>query len=338
VSDYETIQRRRNITVGIFVIIAMTSLVWLIYKFGDLPAAVSRLGGFQIVVQFSTAQGVQRDTPVRFCGYQIGRVVEVMRPAVLPDLRTIGGYRQSDTRIPELIIDPNRTLSYYQTRVIIAIDEEYNNIPSNVDVMLMTRGLGSSYIELVVDPLEPHVPLDPQNPATMYLVNNMVLQGSTGVASEFFPAESQKKLDELADSFKTLVDNANDIIGDEENQINLRKTLANLSDATKEATAALQEFRSFAEVGRTTLASADTQTQKLAASVAEMSSEMSKTVAEMRMIFQKINSGEGSAGRLLNDGKLYENLLENTDQLERLLEEVRELVLEYRAKGIKVKL
>ena len=336
-SDYETIQRRRNITVGVFVIIAMASLVWLIYRFGDLPAAVSKLSGFQVVVYFPTAQGVQKDTPVRFCGYQIGRVVEVKPPFELFDLSTIAEYRQEDARIPELIPGPN-TVSYYQTRVIIAIDEAYDNIPSNVDVMLMTRGLGSSYIDLVVDLQKPHAPRDPSNPATKYLIDNMVLQGATGVASEFFPAESQKKLDELATSFKALVDNANDIVGDDGNKENLRKTLANLSDATKEATATLTEIRKFSETGRTTLAHADEQTHKLAVAIVDMSSEMSKTLAELRLVLEKINSGEGSAARLLNDGRLYENLLENTNRLDLLLEEVRQLVAEYRAKGIKVKL
>ena len=336
-SDYETIQRRRNITVGVFVIMAMASLVWLIYKFGDLPAAVSKLGGFQVVVQFPTAQGVQKDTPVRFCGYQIGRVVEVKRPEILFDLSNIAAYRQENAKVPVLVPGPD-TLRYYQTRVIIAIDEEYDNIPSNVNVMLMTRGLGSSYIELVVDPEEPHGPLDPNNPATAFLIDNMVLRGSTGVASEFFPAESQKKLDELATSFKALVDNANDIVGDEANKKNLRKTLANLSDATKEATATLKEIRKFSETGRTTLTHADEQTRKLAVAMVDMSSEMSRTVSELRLILEKINNGEGSAARLLNDGRLYENLLENTNRLDLLLEEVRQLVAEYRAKGIKVKL
>lgn len=31
-SDYETVQRRRNIVVGIFVIVAVAALVWLIFS------------------------------------------------------------------------------------------------------------------------------------------------------------------------------------------------------------------------------------------------------------------------------------------------------------------
>ena len=87
-SDYETTQRKRNITVGIFVLIAVCAFVWLIFKFGDLPTAVSRFRSFQVFVQFPTAPGVQKDTPVRFCGYQIGRVTDVMAPQIREDRKT----------------------------------------------------------------------------------------------------------------------------------------------------------------------------------------------------------------------------------------------------------
>ncbi len=59
-SDYETIQRRRNIIVGIFVIVAVCVLVWLIFKFGDLPTTVSKISSFDVLVQFPTAPGVQK--------------------------------------------------------------------------------------------------------------------------------------------------------------------------------------------------------------------------------------------------------------------------------------
>ena len=125
-SDYETTQRRRNMIVGVFVVIGVCALIWLIFKFGDLPTAVTKMSSFEVYVQFPTAPGVQTDTPVRFCGYQIGRVTKVMAPEIRKDMVT--------------------SLEYYQTIVVLSIDKTYVNIPSNIDVKLMSRGLGSSYI------------------------------------------------------------------------------------------------------------------------------------------------------------------------------------------------
>jgi phospholipid/cholesterol/gamma-HCH transport system substrate-binding protein len=300
VSDYETTQHWRNITVGVFVIIALCALVWLIFMFQDLPGAVTEIRSFQIFVKFPTAQGVQKDTPVRFCGYQIGRVTSIMPPEP-----------RYDDRIKK---------TYYQTMCVLSIDKDYKNIPSNVNIKVMTRGLGSSYIELSVDPDKKEGPLDPNRPETIYLVGGMELQGSTGMTSEFFPEESQKKLDDLITGIESLVRNANDIIGDEQNKQNVQKTLDNLSEVTAKAADALEDLDRFTGTAN------------------EAAEELTETIRQLRMISEKINSGDGTAARFVNDGRLYENLLENTEQLDVLVQNLRDLVAEYRAKGIKVKL
>jgi len=273
VSDYETIQRRRNIIVGVFVVGAMCALAGLIYKFGDLPWFVTKHRSFQVFVQFQTAPGVQRDTPVRFCGYQIGRVTKVMAPEVRRDLNT--------------------AQQYHQTVVVLSIKKRYVDIPSNVSAKLMTRGLGSSYIELTVDPAR----------------------------------LSQKKLDELVDGLKSLISNTNGIVGDPNNRENLKETLANLAEASKQATKTIEEFRQFAASGTDTFTA-----------ILGTSEELSKATAQLRLILEKVNSGDGSAGMLINDGRFYENLLENTQQIQILLEELTSFIAQARVKGLPMKL
>jgi len=199
VNDYESIQRRRNIEVGIFVLLAACSVVWLIFKFGDLPVTISELKSYKVYVRFPTASGVQENTPVRFCGYQIGRVVSIRRPEILEDLKT-GRF-------------------YHQTEVVLNIDSRYDNIPADVEVKLMTRGLGSSFIEFKA-PL-----FDIKQPLGEFLKNGSLLQGASGITSEFFPEESQKKLDGLVNDLSALLNNANDIIGDKSTKEHLREAI-----------------------------------------------------------------------------------------------------------------
>jgi len=300
VSDYETTQRWRNITVGIFVIIALCALVWLIFMFQDLPGKLTEIRSFQVFVKFPVAQGVQRDTSVRFCGYEIGRVTDMMPP--------------------EPRYDDRADKTYYQTMCVLSIEKKYKNIPSNVDIKVMARGLGSSYIEIKVDPERELKPLDPNRPETVYLVDGAELQGTTGMTSEFFPEESQKKLDDLITGIESLVRNANDIIGDEENKQNIQKTLDNLAEITAKGADALEELRGFTDTAN------------------EAAEELTETIRQLRIIAEKINSGDGTAAKFVNDGRLYENLLENTEELEVLIQDLKDFVAEYRVKGIKVKL
>jgi len=340
VSDFETIQRRRNVIVGLFVVVGMCALGWLVFKFGDLPLAASKIGSFQVYVQFPTAPGVQRDTPVRFCGYQIGRVTNVRPPKVMRDLKT-GAF-------------------YHQTLVELSIEKEYSDIPADVEAKLMTRGLGSSYIELKLTHYDVNEPTGPT------LKDGSRLQGSTGVTSEFFPAESQKKLDELVTSLIELIENANEVVGDPNNRRNLTTTIANLAEvsglakerlvqaektlddagkaleqiriAARDARPAIAEFRTFVTTGTEKLESVDAKAERLVAALVETTGRLNDSLAELRIILQKINSGDGSAARFLNDGKLYETLVEDAEQMELLLAEIKAFVSRARQKGLPVKL
>ena len=63
--------------VGIFVIAALFIFVWMLLRFRELPLVVSKIKSFNILVYFPEAQGIQSDTPVNYCGYQIGRVPKI---------------------------------------------------------------------------------------------------------------------------------------------------------------------------------------------------------------------------------------------------------------------
>jgi len=316
--------------VGIFVILGLGALGWMILKFGDLPTALTRMKSFSVYVQFPTAPGVMKDTPVRFCGYQVGRVTTVQAPQVRKDLNT--------------------GQEYHQTLCILSINKRYADIPSNVEVKLMTRGLGSSYLELKVDPRKlPAPPRDPNDPSTRFLKDGMPLQGSTGMTSEFFPEESQAKLESLVDDIRAFIGNANRIIGDPNNRQNFRATLANLSQTSeafpavveqtiavmKEGQETLEEFRRLAATGGTTLKSTDAKVERLVASMVATSDELGKSVAQLRLAVAKVNDGQGSAGRLLNDGRLYESLLESTTQLNILLKDLKVLIDKVSEKGLR---
>jgi phospholipid/cholesterol/gamma-HCH transport system substrate-binding protein len=311
-SDYETMQRRRNVAVGVFVIIAVIAFFWMIFRFGDLPSLVSEIKSYEVRVQFASASGVQRDTPIRFCGYQIGRVTDVSAPDILRDLKT-GQY-------------------YYQTVVTMSIDNKFKSIPADsLEVRLMTRGLGSSYIEL-------RVPAKDTRAEGKFLSEGSLLQGETGTTSEFFPEDTMKKLDSLITGLSALVNNANDIIGSSENKANIQAVLANLADASKEANEAMKQLGELSVAGKTTLQNADVRITQLTASLVTTSDKISELMTHMESIAEKVNNGDGTAGKLINDGRLYEQLLEDSRQLGLVLQDVKSFVNESKQKGLPLKL
>jgi phospholipid/cholesterol/gamma-HCH transport system substrate-binding protein len=305
--DYESIQRKRNFIVGVFVLVAMTALFWLIFKFGQMPVIVSKMGSFEVIVQFASAPGVQENTPVKFCGYQVGRVTNIFAPEKLRDLVT--------------------GLEYYQVRAALRIDNHYSTIPSNAQMKLMKRGLGSSSLEIDVDPTKPLVAKDPNRPDTKYLMDGMVLQGVEGASSEFLSEDTQKKIEALLNGMTKLVGNVNDVIGDKQNQDNFKQSLTNLKDATAQATQTLKEIEAFSKAGT-----------KTADQAADSLAKLTGSIAELEMLLNKINQGKGTAGRFVNDASLYESLVESSKDLDALIVELRLFVTKAKEGGVPIKL
>ncbi|MBL7215993.1 MAG: MCE family protein [Phycisphaerae bacterium] len=299
-TDYQTKQRQHNLIVGGFVIIAFFAFVYLLLKFRDLPLFVSKFQSFEILVNFPEAPGIQKDTPVNYCGVQIGRVRHVADPQVT----TADGERKM-----------------HKVGVTISINDDFKDIPDDVEIVIMKRGLGSSYIEL-----RDTGHGEPEG----FLGNEMVREGSIAMASEFFPPDVQKKLENLVDSIAALANNMNEIIGDSNNQTNVKKVLENVASATAQAREMFASVQKFSDTG----------TEKvdiLSEKVGGVAEQLEGALSEMRQLMAKIDAGEGTAGKMVNDGRLYENLIESSHELELMLEQLKQWAADAREKGIRIK-
>ena len=317
-ADFNTLQRRRNVIVGGFVIIAVCALLWMVTMFDNLPMAALRRNSFEIVVNFPAAPGVQQKTPIQYCGYQIGKVMTVNAP------------KHNEDGLPSVTIG-------------LAIEDKFTNIPSNVDIRVIRRSIGSSYIELLAVP---------DLPVTEFLREGLKLTGTVSMANDFIPEDVQDKLELFVERLTSLTTNLDTILGDKENQQNIKETLARVAVMTEQATETLKSVQQFSEIGGETLKSA----QKFTATgietldsvkrfsdvgadkLRETAENLSDTLVELHNVLAKANAGSGTIGKLLNDGLLYENLLDSSQQLQMALEQINKLVAELRENGLKVKL
>lgn len=317
-TDFQTLQHRRNIVVGGFVLLAFAAFVWMLVKFRNLPLYATQLRSFMIFVYFPDAPGIQKDTPVQYCGYQIGRVLDVDPPKLLAD---------------------ERDRPYHAVRAQIAIENQFQDIPDHARVMIVKRGLGSSYIEITVEP---------DRVAEGYLKQGFTAYGSVSTASEFFPPGMQKKIEDLVDSVSALSQNTNAIIGDADNRENIKRALDNVAVATAQAVETLKSLQTFSDTGTERLNEAAAKLDNSLSAfenLSEVGTEQIEAVAfslhdtlkEFRMVLTKIHSGDGSAAKLLNDGRLYENLLDSSRELELALDQIKKWAAEARDKGVRIK-
>ncbi len=304
-SDYDYLQNKRNMIVGAFVIVGVLVFAYMVFLFGELPVAVTELTSFSVTARFAFAPGVQETTPVRYCGYQIGKVTQVDPPAMFVN---------------------EKGQSNAQVTVKISIDRKYK-IPSNVKARLGKRGMGSSYVDLIPQQMDEQE-LEKLEPK--FLANGMTLEviQTTG-DSDLIPSEMQDRINTFFAKAATLMDNLNTITGDANNQKNLKNTLANLSKATEDSISTLQSIKEFSQMGKEKLVS-------VSDSVTQTSEELGETLIELRRTINKINSGQGTVGKLINDDRLYENLVDSSEELKVAIEKMKKTFQKTSEKGIKV--
>ena len=117
------------------------------------------------------------------------------------------------------------------------------------------------------------------------------------------------------------------VAGNSENQANMKKTLKNLADAS-------DDLKVFMKSANKTLTHADELTRQLITDAGEIGS----LITTFRKAAEKMNDGKGTVGKMLNDPKLYNNLLEITTQLEELTKDFRRLADKWDKKGVGIKL
>jgi len=345
----------RNTMVGSFVVVALVVLGWLVFKFGDLPALVHRVASYQAEIVFPEAPGVQPNTDVLFLGYPVGRVLKVDSPRLLEA--------------------PSRTgLPRFMVRVVVAIGS-HHAIPVNAVPRLHQRGLGSSYIEFVLT----------EAPSVEMLADGAMLQGAVSEGTEFISEDTQRKLDELISSLTRMTNqlqgqleqrppsvvdadpdgirpnlttvvarldrvltNVDNVIGDDENQANIKAALAGFVLAVQEVRqAALQVqdltgkadaliSKSSQAVGNIdTLAVESAESARtVTAKFQEVADEMVRALDALELMLTKVSGGNGTVARLMNNPQLYESLTDAAIQLELGIAEFRQRLAVWAKEGI----
>ena len=354
-------EHKRNLLVALFVIAGLFGLGWLIFRFGDLPAALSRVDAHEITLYFPQAPGIQKNSAVLFRGFPIGLVIAVYPPAPLPDL-------------------DNPQHSCYQVPVVVAVSREYQ-VPDNVTPKVFRRGLGGSYLEFVLDDTLP--------PSEKMLADGDRLKGFVSEGSEFISETTQKKLDNLIASLISLsvtlqgqldplppeivdadpnhirpnlttavmrldqaLKNANVVIGDLENQRNLKQGLAQFTALAAEMRQAVRDTQNFTAEALTlikqtsqTIGNIDIVATEIndnfrqaGVKIQNAADQLAQTLKYLDDIFAQVAQGRGTVGRLLNDPQLYDSFNDASQNLTLALAEFRQLVKQWTEQGAKVKL
>ncbi|WP_029273112.1 MlaD family protein [Flavobacterium sp. KJJ] len=164
------------------------------------------------------------------------------------------------------------------------------------------------------------------------LVGNVELGLTDSLGGKLEPI--QQKLDKMLVNIDVLVSGLNNTL-DKTTQENLKKTIAELSQTMQQFHKASGSLNNILDTNKGQINSAVANLNKMSSNFNKISDSLNKadlgktvrnlnqTLAKVDGLMSNLNSGKGTAGKLLTDDALYKNLAKTSKELELLLQDVR---------------
>ncbi len=297
-------KHRIEITVGLFVLLGVGLLAWLIFHFGQFR--FSEPDGYPITVEVKDATGIRKGVPVRLGGVDIGNVSS----------------------------DPSLSEDYRSLVVTLQIFAN-EKIPNGSRVKVGTSGLmGDSFVRVI----PPEDSIGGFMPAGHHILAESAdslndLAGSAGETLEevTFTAAEIRALTTRIDTVFRKID---DSFLTEENLQNVAAILVELRTASERVTPLLDEASlTFKELSGTatsaqdTFASFDTAVEEFTATLATVDpvvedfdatlKTLNGTLKSTNALITEIESGNGLSAAFLKDSELKKNLESFLHKLDR---------------------
>jgi ABC-type transporter Mla subunit MlaD len=350
---------RRNVVVGLFVVVATFGLAGLALVFGQQPAFLVGGNTYPIEIQLPHAGGVRTGNIVTVNGIEIGRVT------------SIGLY------------DPERLSAEYNVRVVVAVNNKFQ-IPEGSTAVTAEPVFGQGRPNIRIEPGPPDAPPLPPgaripgrvlgavesifpshiittftNTADQIRITgealNPVLEDLHELLAKRTPEEVDigGKIGNLSSSmarFDMIMRDLSNYVGDRNSQEQFKLSMANVYEMTENGKQAMLNIRTAAEEarqlvadGRKTLTAADTTMQTLTSRIGDLSGRMTTTLGKadvfldgLNAIVAPISRGEGTIGRMVKDNELYEALVLTMKRLSAMLTEYQALAKEWQKGRVKV--
>jgi len=344
----------RNVAVGLTVIIALILLCGMIILFTGLPEQFQP--GYTIKIHADATHDTRTGASVHLAGMRVGYVTDIEftdRSAPMEGVTLTA-------RIDHDIDLPAETIAVFFTKGLTG--QAYIQLkPEGPPVRDPRTGQPLAYFprdgSIVMD--SKHVPsglplpqelLDAlpeiqkgfKNLGDLAKTLNDLLAPAAGAPTDGQPAsqpdQAAPSLQSIATKLDSVLTGLNNVFGDPKSQQDLKESLANLAAASASAKDAMEQLKAFAVNAGQTLQQADSHMNELTARLIQTADQISKLMATLNEAAMKMAQGDGTAGKLLNDPKLYEDLVEATRQLSELVKEFRLMIAEWKEKGVKIQL
>jgi phospholipid/cholesterol/gamma-HCH transport system substrate-binding protein len=330
---------RKNIFVGATMLVALAFLGTMILLFGEAPIRLIRASQTKIQFVADTAEGISNGSPIYYLGVNVGQVTAVTLPAdggpgvsILGVLRTKAPLPANVTgSIRSTLIGGTASLSLDLTgpRAVGQLASG-QTIPARIGG---SNVLPPEFAELARQLTD----LSKRLQTTVEDWNKSHMIDKVGTTLD--------SVQKTIEKFGATSDELRKLVGDDQIRGDLKATLANFKDASGNAKTVAQNLEKLSTDLQKTNQDVSSVVTKTGTRIDDLSKKLGDRLEQVATIldrFQsvanKVDQGQGTAGKLINDPKLYEALLDSSQELSLTIKDLRRLVEQWEQEGVSLKL
>jgi phospholipid/cholesterol/gamma-HCH transport system substrate-binding protein len=307
---------QRNVLVGVVVLVGLGMLAWMVLQFAGQAATFFLTKGTHITLTTARAEGIADGSPVTYKGVNVGRVTGVRR--------VVSSDNHEDILIDALIdADPP--------------------LPANLHGRIKQTSLlgGSSMIAL-----------EREEPSTRPGASQSLAKLGEGanLQADFVPDVTSltDSVQTLSNSAQSMINSINQVIGDPKVKEDIRAALTNARQTLENAnkvSARLEKlgasFEKTADTAQATMGDIQVTVKDARGDIKRMTDSLNQRLEQIAVslqriqsVAQKIDEGKGTAGKLVNDPKLYDALTDTAAELKLTVKDLRRLIQQWEQEGI----
>ncbi|MFH1746424.1 MAG: MlaD family protein [Planctomycetota bacterium] len=351
-------ETRRNLLVGLFVLVGLGALGSLIVLFGQGPTSWLGTQGYQLNIQFQAARGVRPGNQVMIGGIEVGRVANVtfIDPQRFDHGVNVAVIIESDIEIPvgskALTTEPGIGQGRPPIE-IIAGPPGQGMLAAGAVIQGDMRGAIDSIVpQRIVATLEKTASHISEAAAAL----TPVLEDLHEIMIKRNPAEvdrpggAQGNMSTAMARFDGTLKHVNEVIGDPATKSQIKEAVANIHAASEDAKLFAADLREASQKAHEVVNEAKELVENTQGTLERVEGEFMAASREARDMFERgskfldtanevvtaIKRGDGTIGRMLQDGKLYESLVLTVERLAKAMEEFQLLIKDWRAGKVRI--
>ena len=311
--------KQRNVLVGLVVLLALGMLTFMLLIFAGRATALFVQHGIPITLNADRANGLNEGASISFRGVAVGKVTAI-RLAGNNDQVILAGEVDAASPLPGNLIGLIQTSSPLSGGAEISLEQTGNE--PNVASLAPHQVIQVHYVGSTL------LPPEFAELATQIRKDNLIGHLDETVLS----------IEKQVNKAGLVLDSTQKFIGDPKLRDNVQVSIANIrhfSDnlQTLESNANSTIVDMHATVNRTS-GHIDDLSRNLDGSVQKLGAVLD----QFQSAAAKINNGQGTAGLLVNDPRLYNSLADTAKELDQTIADLQRLVQQWEQEGVTLKL